>query len=204
MSRNCRKLDPQELERLLWQLGNNETQLWQQLFVDSHDFREQAAQQLKLFYQKRNFWQYGVKVSVATLGVASLALGAAAVPVLYISSVTFFVNFFINNYIAAVHQSKFSFSTTIIDKKSSPAEQIHLQRKITFWQYGVERHKLKIDNKLQQKNIYKVSLALILSYGLFLILSSQLSIAVVIGGGLYISSLLIEAKQEPTSFILAS
>ena len=121
--------------------------------------------------EKRNFWQYSVKVAVATLGVSSLALGVAALPVLYISSVILFANYFINNNFADVQQSKFSFSNNKIPSSEiTPADKIHLQQKIKFWQNGVEQHQLKLENNNIQNSTCKVCGALVLSYALFIIL----------------------------------
>lgn len=186
---------PLELEAKLIDLASKDPQAFQQFLHASKTYRDEYNQQRQLFYYKRNFWEYGVKLSVATLGTASLALGAAATPVLLISAIALMVNFLSIEYIAELNTLPFRFETT----EELPT---HCSAPI-FWQKSCRKHHIRLDNNYKQYNLSKLGVGMVLSYAVFMLIAPQLSFSLVVAASLFLTALLAEASQAPQLYVEA-
>ena len=182
------------LEQQLYQLSLKDETFFLQLLQDSHLYRDQSNKQKSLFYYKRNFWEIGVKVAVAILGLTSLALGELAVPILFSSALFLGINYLFLEYFADFKEPPYLLS----DKNdNSPAENISS----FFWRKEQEQFQFHGEKNQAQKNMIKTGAGTVFSFLLMMLITPQLSASLILSTLFFITTLFIEAKQQRNVYV---
>lgn len=182
------------LEQQLYQSSLKDENFFLQLLQDSHLYRDQSNKQKSLFYYKRNFWEIGVKVAVAILGLTSLALGELAVPILFSSALFLGINYLFLECFADFKELPYLLS----DKKdNSPSENVSS----FFWRKEQEQFQFHEEKNQAQKNMIKTGVGTVFSFLLMMLITPQLSASLILSTLFFITTLFIEAKQQRNVYV---
>lgn len=182
------------LEQQLYQLSLKDETFFLQLLQDSHLYRDQSNKQKSLFYYKRNFWEIGVKVAVAILGLTSLALGELAVPILFSSALFLGINYLFLECFADFKEPSYS-----VPEKgtNNPPESFSS----FFWRKEQEQFQLHSEKNQAQKNMIKTGVGTVFSFLLLMLITPQLSASLILSAMVFITTLFIEAKKQPCVYV---
>lgn len=185
------------LEQRLLHYAKSSDPRFEPLLISSLPMLLEQLELRNQFYFQRNFWEYGVKAAVAIIGHVCLALGAAAVPVLLLSSLALVANWAINQLLA-------SYDEPVLEMEPNGqmlAEQTRpMAYQPRFWLQGYEAHQVMLDSQQKQGLMIKSAIGIIASYGLVVASGMTFSLALGLSMSAYISTLLLEAEKITPHF----
>ncbi len=185
-------MDPYKLDAYLYQIADIDLPTWYALLKQSYAYRQQAQTQHNLYYFQRQFWEYGVKLAITSLGLTSLALGSNALVVLSATGLVLGLSHLIFNAYTKIKHPTFK----PVKLENKPQESRKLLALKSHWFLGREQHRLQEQQKRRQENVAKTAMTTTLGLFLFFMCSTQAGLAFALIGLGFLSTLMLEANKE--------